>query len=123
LNAAAGELTMLDYPNNPKLLETAFEIVAQDYEHDTGDIQINGWNFNTTVDEDKSLLKLLAKSPVRWKIEIVRNMMNEALGTPMPNNPREEVAQAVAVIEKHLKSGVIRDFCYDGRKFEWYEVL
>jgi hypothetical protein len=97
---------MLDYTNDQ--IETAFEIIAQDYEHDPGDIQINGWNFNTTVDEDKSLLKLLAKSPVRWKIVELRDMLNEALGKPVLT-PEDELTAAAEVFLKHLSSGYLLD--------------
>lgn len=52
---------------------------------------------------------MLALSPVREKIEELRDFLNEVLGEPVKpeTEPGKDVANAVAILLPHLRSGFI----------------
>ena len=99
---------MLDYTNDPKLLERAFEIAARNDKYAFGLVEINGVTLAPYDWDDAKLLELLALSPVREKIEELRDSLNEALGE-LETSPAKDVADAIALLMPHLRSGFIKN--------------
>lgn len=117
---------MLDYTHDPKLLERAFQIAASDPEFAPGWVDINAVTFAPYEPDDVELLALLALSPVREKIEELRDMLNEALGAPevKPTTPEEELAEASDILHKYTESGYIDGYDYgDDGHLVWHHMF
>lgn len=99
---------MLD--NN--LLTTAFEIVARGDDM-AASISISEHDVYFSNSQCDDLLKLLAMSPVRDHLEELRDKLNEVLGKPQvkpETSPEKDVADAIALLLPHLRSGFITSF-------------
>jgi hypothetical protein len=103
---------MLDYPTDPKLLEVAFQIVA-DNDFVGHCFHVNGCDFYPGKPQDDALLRLLAQTPARVKIVELRDILNAVLGLPdakvdEPMTDEKALAEMRAVkeiIDRHVDMG------------------
>ena len=73
-------------------------------------------------EDDEPLLKILALSPVREKLESLRFMLDWALGTP-EQTPDEELCEAAKILHKHVESGYIKEYEYgDDGHLVWHPM-
>lgn len=94
---------MFDYTNDPKLLETAFVIVA-DNDFVGHCFHVNGCDFYPGRPNDDALLKLLAQTPARVKIEELRDILNAVLDKP---DSAETMTEKKAIAEMEMAKEII----------------
>ena len=101
---------MLDYTNDPKLIERAFKIVVR---HDVANvgISVNGDDIYTVYEGEEELLRLLALSPLCTELELLRDTLNEVLGKPVRPalSSTDEMEMVRAIILKQLQAGHISE--------------
>ncbi len=114
---------MLDYTNDPKLLEEAFRLVRL-ADHIDVALTIGDYRFDPFNDEDPNLfdfLKLLSLSEIGGWMEAVCDMLNRALGEPEETlSDLGEVREAQSVLKKHLMSGLIDNIEWSSTERELY---
>lgn len=84
------------------LMERAFSVLEEPASQDYASV-LNGFNFHVGRE---AILSILAKSSLRTNMEATRDMIDEALGEP-EMTPAADVADAIALLLPHLRSGFI----------------